>query len=134
MTLFLSSFRLIESETPGGRNDTCVETAKWVILIRRPSFHRLSSFASESQSHCKLRSGPNPLTSKRNRPLIGCSWQANHLALNLGVNLYTCPTYSAKVCFIVATVAGNITTSVNTGRQAGPMSGVLLLDVYDPIL
>ena len=44
------------------------------------------------------------------------------------------PAYSVKVCFIVATVAGNITTSVNRGRQAGPMSGVLLLDVYDPIL
>ena len=31
------------------------------------------------------------------------------------------PPYSTKACFMVA---GNITTSVNKGRQAGPMSGL----------
>ena len=29
-----------------------------------------------------------------------------------------------------ATAAGDITTSVNKGRWAGPMSGLLLLDVF----
>ena len=41
------------------------------------------------------------------------------------------PAYSAKVCFIAAAVAGDITTTVNRGRQARPMSNLLLLDVYD---
>ena len=44
------------------------------------------------------------------------------MALNLGANQYTGPTFSAKACFIVA---GDITTSVNKGRRAGPMSGLL---------
>ena len=44
------------------------------------------------------------------------------MALNPGANQYTGPTFSAKACFIVA---GDITTSVNKGRRAGPMSGLL---------
>ena len=48
----------------------------------------------------------------------------------MGANQYTCPTCRAKVCFIVATGAGDITTTVNRGRLAGPMSGLLPLDVY----
>ena len=38
------------------------------------------------------------------------------------------PANSAKKCFIAA---ADITTTVNKGRQAGPMSSLLLLDVYD---
>ena len=45
------------------------------------------------------------------------------MALNPGANQYTCPTYSTKVSFMAATVAGDITTSVNKGRRAGPMRG-----------
>ena len=52
------------------------------------------------------------------------------MVLNTGATQYTCPTYSTKVCFIVATVAGNITTSVNKGIWDGSMNGLLLLDVY----
>ena len=52
------------------------------------------------------------------------------MVLNTGANQYTCPTYSTKVCFIVATAGGDITTSVNKGRWARPISGLLLLDVY----
>ena len=62
------------------------------------------------------------------RSKIDCSWQASHLALNPGANQYTCPTYSTKVCFMAATAAGNITTSVSKGRQARPMSSLLPLD------
>ena len=47
-----------------------------------------------------------------------------------GANQYTGPACGAKKCFIAAAVAGNITTTVNKGRQAGPMSSLLLLDVY----
>ena len=53
------------------------------------------------------------------------------LALNVGANQYTCPTYSTKKCFIVAAAAGDITTTVNRGKWAGPMSSLLLLDVYE---
>ena len=56
------------------------------------------------------------------------------MALNIGANQYSCPTYSAKVCFIAATATGDITTTVNRGRLAGPMSGLLVLDVYAPTL
>ena len=52
------------------------------------------------------------------------------LALNPGANQCTGPACGAKKCFIVAAVAGNITTTVNKGRQAGPMSSLLLLNVY----
>ena len=45
------------------------------------------------------------------------------MALNLGTNQYTGPAFSAKACFMVA---GNITTSVNKGRQAGPMTSLLI--------
>ena len=38
------------------------------------------------------------------------------MALYPGPNQYTGPTFSAKACFMVA---GDITTSVNKGRQAG---------------
>ena len=41
------------------------------------------------------------------------------LALNPGANQYTGP---AKKCFIAAAAAGDITTIVNKGRWAGPMS------------
>ena len=37
------------------------------------------------------------------------------------------PAFSAKTCFLLA---GDITTSVNKGRQARPMSGLSHLDVY----
>ena len=47
--------------------------------------------------------------------------------LNPGANQYTGP---AKKCFIAAAAAGDITTIVNKGRWAGPMSSLLLLDVY----
>ena len=50
--------------------------------------------------------------------------------LNLGANQKTGPSCGAKKCFIAAAAAGDITTTVNKGRQAGPMSGLLLLDVY----
>ena len=49
--------------------------------------------------------------------------------LNPGANQYTGPACGAKKCFIVAAVAGDITTTVNKGRRAGPMSSLLLLDV-----
>ena len=51
--------------------------------------------------------------------------------LNPGANQYTGPSCAAKKCFIVAAVVGDITTTVNKGRQAGPMSSLLLLDVYE---
>ena len=44
------------------------------------------------------------------------------MALNPGTNQYTGPSISAKSCFMVI---GNITTTVNKGRQAKPMSGRL---------
>ena len=37
------------------------------------------------------------------------------MALNPGPNQYTHPTYIAKVCFMAATVPGNITTSMGSG-------------------
>ena len=52
------------------------------------------------------------------------------LALDPGANQYSGPTYGAKKCFIVAAVAGDITTTVNKGRQAGPVSSLLFIDVY----
>ena len=46
-------------------------------------------------------------------------------------NQYTGPACGAKKCFIAAAAAaGNITTTVYKGRWAGPMSSLLLLDVY----
>ena len=54
--------------------------------------------------------------------------------LNAGRNQYTRPTYSTKVCFMVVTAAGDITTSINKGMRAGPYSGLLLLDVYGSTL
>ena len=45
------------------------------------------------------------------------------MAMNLGANQYTSPKFGAKACFMVA---GNITTSVNKGRWAGPMSGLFI--------
>ena len=41
------------------------------------------------------------------------------LALQVGANQFTGPAYSAKVCYMVV---GDITTTVNKGRQYGPMS------------
>ena len=52
------------------------------------------------------------------------------LALNPGANQYTGPAGGAKKCFIAAAAAGDITTTVNKGKRAGPMSSLLLLDVY----
>ena len=52
------------------------------------------------------------------------------LGLNPGANQYTGPAYSTKKRFIVAAVTGDITTTVNKGRQAGLMCFLLLLDVY----
>ena len=45
------------------------------------------------------------------------------MALNPGANQYTGPAFSIKACFMVA---GAITTSVNKGRWAVPMSGLLV--------
>ena len=46
-------------------------------------------------------------------------------------NQYTGPACGAKKCFIAAAAAaGNITTTVYKCRWAGPMSSLLLLDVY----
>ena len=52
------------------------------------------------------------------------------LLLNLEANLYTSQACGAKKCFIKAAAAGNITTTVNKGSQAGPIRSLLLLDVY----
>ena len=52
------------------------------------------------------------------------------MALNPGTNQYSGPACGAKKCFIEAGEAGDITTTVNKGRRAGPMSSLLLLDVY----
>ena len=52
------------------------------------------------------------------------------LALNLGANQYTDLQCGTKKCFIVAAAPDKITTTVNKGRQARPMSNLLLLDVY----
>ena len=41
------------------------------------------------------------------------------------------PQCGAKKCFIAAAEVGNISTTVNKGRWAGPMSSLLLIDVYD---
>ena len=51
--------------------------------------------------------------------------------LNSRANQYTGPTRGAKKCFLAAAAVGDITTTVNKGRWGGPMSSLLLLDVYD---
>ena len=53
------------------------------------------------------------------------------LALNPGANQYTGPACGTKKCFIAAAAAGDISTTINKGRRAGPMSSLLFLDVYD---
>ena len=55
--------------------------------------------------------------------IVGRPAAAWAMVLNPGVNQYTGPIFSAKSCFVVA---GNITTCVNKGRQAEPMSGLLI--------
>ena len=50
--------------------------------------------------------------------------------LNQGANQYTGPSCGTKKCFIAAAAAGDITSTVNKGRRAGPMSSLLILDVY----
>ena len=53
--------------------------------------------------------------------------------LNPRANQYTGlagPACGTKKCFIAAAAAGNITTTVNKGRQPRLMSSLLLLDVY----
>ena len=68
-------------------------------------------------------------TFKVNRLLIGHNWWPLVAMCGLGDgaesggNHYTGPTFSTKACFMVA---GNITTNVNKGRQAGQMSGLLI--------
>ena len=54
--------------------------------------------------------------------IVGRMAAAWAMALNPGANQYTGPEFSAKACFMVA---DNITTSVNKGRWAWPMSGLL---------
>ena len=51
-----------------------------------------------------------------------------------GVNQYTGPSCGTQKCFIADAAAGDITTTVNKGKRAGPMSSLLLLDVYGLIL
>ena len=52
------------------------------------------------------------------------------MALNLGqINILAL--HTATKCALVATAAGKITTNVNKGRRGGPMSGLVLVDVYD---
>ena len=53
------------------------------------------------------------------------------MALNLGANQYTGPACGTKKCFTAAAAAGDITTTLNKGRRAGPMSSLFLLDVYE---
>ena len=58
--------------------------------------------------------------------LIGRSWWAGCNMSNgteSGGKRYTGPAYITKACF---KVAGDITTAVNKGRRARPMSGLLL--------
>ena len=56
-------------------------------------------------------------------PIVGMPAAAWATALNLRANQYTGPKFSTKACFMVA---GDITTSVNKGRRAGPMSDLLI--------
>ena len=53
--------------------------------------------------------------------IVGGSAAACAMALNPGAYQYTGPTFRHKACFMVA---GYITTRVNKGRWAGPMSGL----------
>ena len=64
---------------------------------------------------------------KNHRPLREIEFSlAGHLVLNAGANQNIDPAYSSKVCFMVATMAGNITATVNKDSRARPMSGLLL--------
>ena len=45
------------------------------------------------------------------------------MGLDLGTNQYTGPAFSTKAYFMVA---GDITTSVNKGRYARPITGLLI--------
>ena len=58
------------------------------------------------------------------------NWQAGRLALNAGANHFTDPTYRAKVHLRIAAASGDIPTRVNKGRWDGPLSSLLLLDVF----
>ena len=93
-------------------------------------FPRLNNDASPFGECCPVEVEPSTHRYLRE---IDCSLTVvgrPPLALNPGANQYTSPAYSAKKCFIVAAAAGNITTTVNKGRQSKPMSSLLLLDVY----
>ena len=59
----------------------------------------------------------------RSSAIVGGPAAAWAMVLNPGANQYTGPAFSAKDCFMVA---DNITTSVNKGRRAGPMSSLLI--------
>ena len=64
--------------------------------------------------------------------IVGGPASAWAMALNPGANQYTGPAFSTKACFLVA---GDITTSVNKGRQAGDITTSvneqsIYLDVY----
>ena len=58
----------------------------------------------------------------RSSSIVGGPNAAWAMALNTGANQFTDPTFSAKACFIVA---GDLTTIVNKGKRAGPMSGLI---------
>ena len=55
--------------------------------------------------------------------IVGSPATVRAMALKSGANQYTGPAISAKACFMVA---GNITTIFNRGRQARPMSSILI--------
>ena len=54
--------------------------------------------------------------------IVGRPATAWAMALNPGANQYTGPAFRATASFMVS---GDTTTSVNKGRRAGPMSGLL---------
>ena len=59
----------------------------------------------------------------RSLAIVGRQADAWAMALNPGANQYTGTALSAIAGFMVA---GDITTSVNKDRRAGPMSGLLI--------
>ena len=72
----------------------------------------------------------DPRTSKRNKLLIGHSWRAGCWHWMWGQINALAPHIAPMCALLVATATGDITTSVNNGKKAGPMSSLLLLDVY----
>ena len=86
-------------------------------MVLRHSHRHLAEIDCSCPNHRQLREKDHSLA------IVGGPATAWAMALNLGANQYTGPTFSAKACFMVA---GNITTSVNKGRWAGPMSGLFI--------